>query len=161
MNEVVVLNDTTLNIIIDRLKSVLNKPFELNGCKYTPGRIIIHHMINMTIFKNESRPMILFSFGGSSAIYWCEHDIFEFLKDGSIKITALNAVSFQAGEMRHIKKNYIIKRTKLTKKQYAQLIHTKKMNIKFNKQYWESVKQDLEDDLRRDMMDWSDDNDRW
>lgn len=146
------LNDISLQLIIKELKKVLESSFEVNGRKFLGGEVKVHALINSKMYKDKPKPMILFSFNGSSGMFWCEGDVFEFLEDGTIKAISKNEL-FSSRKQKQGPVLRTFRRVKLTKREKYHAEMTVKHNKEYADDYWKSVVEEWEKEIERDFYD--------
>lgn len=139
------LNDSTLDLVIAQLRTVLEAPFFMyNGRKFAGGEVTVHPMRNTSMFKRrEKRPMVHFSYNGASGDYFCEGDT----------ITSYDADKVVVkGE-----KEKTFTRATATAKEAERIAATARMNKEYEeayaKAYWAEVEAEMESRMYDDLDD--------
>ncbi len=135
------LNDSTLDLVIAQLRTVLEAPFFVyNGRKFAGGKVTVHALKDATfwIACAEKRPMVHFSFNGASGDYFCEGDT----------ITSYDADKVVVkGE-----EEKIFTRATATHKEAEKIAATARMNKEYAEKYERAYWADVEAEMEKEML---------
>lgn len=140
------LNDETLDLVIEQLRTVLEAPyFMYNGRKFEGGKVTVHALkdTDWSTIAGK-RPMVHFSFNGVSGDYFCEGDT----------ITSYDADKVVVkGE-----KEKTFTRATATAKEAEKIAATARMNKEYEEQYARAYWAEVEAEMREmEERMWEDD----
>ncbi len=146
MKRQLTLNDSTLDLVIAQLRTVLEAPFFMyNGRKFAGGEVTVHAFKDDAYWTAcaEKRPMVHFSYNGASGDYFCEGDT----------ITSYDADKVVVkGE-----KEKIFTRATATAKEAKMIAATARKNKEYEeayaKAYWAEVEAEMESRMYDDLDD--------
>lgn len=139
------LKDSTLDLVIAQLRTVLEGPFFMyNGRKFAGGEVTVHALKDASeTIRGKKRPLIHFSFNGASGDYFCEGD--------TVISYGVDKVVVKGEEEK------IFTKATATAKEAERIAATARMNKEYEEEYERRYWADVEAEMESWMYDDFDD----